>query len=183
MKFKNSLIFFYFAVAILIAKPAQGVVLFDSTSNPVFDYESINQNIIFNASFSTPDYPIELRDISLLWRRGVNENGLIRIDLLSDKNSTPGKVISELSFINSTELPIGKQVLAVSLRYKVLLNPETRYWIRIRASGSPGALAYSRHHGGYGVAGEFYLNMYGFHKNSETGPYLFKVNGNRFKPE
>ena len=180
MKFKNSLFILYFAVvAILIAKPAQGVVLFDSTSNPVFDYESINQNIIFNASFSTPNYSIELRDISLQWRRGVSENGLIRIDLLSDINSTPGDVISELSLINSRELPVGEQFLAVPLKNKVLLNPETRYWIRIRASDSPGALAYSRHYGGLGTAEEFYLNMFGFHKNSETGPYLFRVEGDR----
>lgn len=182
MKFKNNSKFFNLAVAALfLASSAQGDVLFDSTSNKIFDFESINQNIIFNASFSTPNYPIELKDVILLWRRNVNESGFIRVYLLSDKNATPGDVIGELSVINSKELPVGEQFLAVPLKNNYFLNSKTRYWIKIQASDSPGALAYARQHKGHGVVDELYLNMYGLHKNSDTGPYLFRINGDRSK--
>lgn len=180
MKFKDLLIFFsLLVVAFFITSPARGDVLFDSTSNNIFGYESINKNIIFNASFSTPNYPIALKDITLLWRRDANERGFIRVDLLGDKNATPGEVIGELSEINSNELPTGEQLLAVPIKNNYYLNPKTRYWIKIQASDSPGAFAYSRQHGGYGVANELYLNTFGLHKNADTGPYLFRVVGDR----
>ena len=182
MKFKSYIKNFYLASIILfVASSARAEVLFDSTSNPVFDYEAINQNIVFNASFTVPNYPMELKALTLLWQRGAQESGLIHIYILGDKNSTPGDVIEEISVINSKELPIGKQVLNVPLRNKIILNPQFRYWIKIQASDSPGALAYARQHGGYGVANEYYLNTYGLHKNSVTGPYLFRVDGDRLK--
>ena len=178
MKFKNYLINFYLVAAVLfLASSARGEVLFNSTSNPIFGYESINQHIIFNMSFSTPDYPIELSELTFMWRRGAAENGLIHIYLLSDKNSSPGEVMEGLSEINSSELPIGEQFLAVPIKNKIVLNSKARYWIKIQVSDSPGALAYARQHGGYGVANEFYLNSFGLHKNIQTGPYLFKVDG------
>lgn len=91
MKFKSYIKNFYLASIILfVASSARAEVLFDSTSNPVFDYEAINQNIVFNASFTVPNYPMELKALTLLWQRGAQESGLIHIYILGDKNSTPG---------------------------------------------------------------------------------------------
>ena len=178
----HSKIIYFLAITLCIATPIWGETLFDSTSNPVFDFENVDQNVAFNASFSTSSYPMVLRDITLLWRKGRNENGLIIVNLLNDNNASPGHVMENLGEVNAGELPIGEQSITIPAKNKIPLNSKTRYWIQIRVTKESGALAYARQHEGYGVINEYYLNSFGRHRNSETGPYLFKVVGDPLKP-
>ena len=178
----NSKIIYFLAILLGIATPSWGETLFDSTPNPVFDFEKVDQNVAFNASFSTPGYPIALRDISLLWRKGRDENGIILINLLSDIKASPGIFMEKLGEVNAGELPMGEQFISIPIKNKIPLNAKTRYWIQIRVTAESGALAYARQHQGYGVINEYYLNSFGRHRNSETGPYLFKVMGDPLKP-
>ncbi len=179
---KRSKIIYFLAFTLSIATPGWGETLFDSTSNPVFDFEKVDQNVAFNASFSTPSNPTVLRDITLLWRKGSNENGLILINLLNDNKSSPGHAMEKLGEVNAGELPIGEQFITIPIKSKIPLNAKTRYWIQIRVTAESGALAYARQHEGYGVVNEYYLNSFGRHQNRETGPYLFKVVGDPLKP-
>ena len=180
--YKHSKIIYFLAITLCIAMPSWGETLFDSTLNPVFDFENVDQNVAFNASFSTPSYPIVLRDITLVWRKGPNENGLILVNLVNDKNVSPGHLMEKLGEVNSGALPIGEQFITIPIKNKIPLNANTRYWIQIRVTAESGALAYARQHQGYGVIDEYYLNSFGRHQNSETGPYLFKVVGDPLKP-
>lgn len=179
---KNSKTIYFLAIILCIATSSFGEVLFDSTSNPVFDFENVDRNIAFNVSFSTPSYPLVLKDITLLWRKGRNEDGLILVNLVNDNNTSPGYVIEKLGVVNTRKLPIGEQFITIPIKSKIPLNAKTRYWIQIRVTAESGALAYARQHQGYGVINEYYLNSFGRHRNSETGPYLFKVMGDPLKP-
>jgi hypothetical protein len=156
---------------------ARADVLFDSSSDPVFDLDPVTDEVTLNASFSTNEHPIALKGVKLLWRRGQNENGLIRLNLLRDNNATPGPKLEMLAEIDSGALPTGDQWLTVPVKIEKTLDAKTRYWIQIKATAASGAMAYSRKHEGYGVQSEYYLNMYGLHRNSETGPYIFKIEG------
>ena len=169
-----------FVLALLIVSTVglvRAEVLFDSTSNSVFDTDAVTKGVILNASFSTKENPIILQKVSILLRRSNNENGLIRLNLLSDNRATPGALLEMLAEVDSRDLPIGDQLLTIPIKIQKPLNAKTRYWIQISATASSGAIAYSRKHNGYGVKSEYYLNMYGLHRNDETGPYIFKIEG------
>jgi hypothetical protein len=152
-------------------------MLFDSTLNPVFGWDAITDGITLKASFSTTDSPIVIKEVSLLWRRNQNENGVINLNLLSDDSDTPGSELERLAEIDSGALPMGDQLLTVAIKNEKILKAKTRYWIQISAAVASGAIAYSRQHTGYGVRSEFYVNMYGFHHNHVAGPYIFKIVG------
>jgi hypothetical protein len=173
--FLNGLIFTAFIVSGIGLLHAD--VLFDSSSDPVFDLDPVTAGVTLNASFSTKEYPIALKEVKLRWRRGQNENGLILLNLLNDNNATPGSKLAMLAEIDSGALPIGDQWLTIPINIKKVLNAHTRYWIQIQATGPSGAMAYSKDHQGYGVKSEYYLNMYGLHRNSVTGPYIFRIEG------
>jgi len=159
----------------------QANVLFDSSSNPVFDLDPVTDGVTLNASFSTGEFPIALKEVRLLWKRDQNENGLIHLNLLNDSNATPGSRLEILAEIDARELPAGDQWLTIPIKIKKVLNAKTRYWIQIKATAASGAMAYSREHQGYGVKSEYYLNGYGLHRNSETGPYILKIEGDSKK--
>lgn len=141
----------------------------------MFGVDPVGSGIALNASFSSPSWPIELTEIRLLWQRGADNKGVIDVFLLSDLNAKPGKRLYKLASANAESLPIGEQWLVLPLNLNTPLSPKTRYWIEVTASAPAGSLAYSRSHLGDGVAGEAYLNSYGLHQNSVTGPYIFKI--------
>ena len=167
-------------VAILILSRVSGVyadVLFDSTSNPVFNSDLVTKGVTLNASFSTNDRPVNLKELTLLWRRLKNEEGLISIHLLADNHAAPGMSLDMLAEVNAQTLPVGEQFLTIPIKIQKTLNANSRYWIQIRATDDSGSMTYSRKHEGFGVKSEYYLNMYGLHRNDETGPYIFKIEG------
>lgn len=167
----------YSALIIVGVECVNAEVLFDSSSNPVFDFDLVNNGVALNASFSTVDHPTNLNLVHLYWKRGANESGLINLNLLGDNKGVPGAQLEVLGEIDATSLPIGDQWIVFPIKPKKLLLAKTRYWIQVKSISTPGSMAYSREHHGYGVKSEYYLNMYGLHQNSETGPYLFKIEG------
>ncbi len=166
----------------LISAPIQAEVLFDSTANPIFDLDPVSTGVKLNASFLTGDRPIRLTNLTLRWRRDLAQTGSIHILLLDDKNMHPGSLLADLALVDARALPTSDQWLSIPIKNEQELTEKTRYWIEITATGPAGSMAYSREHGGQGVATESYLNMYGLHRNTETGPYIFKLVGIENRP-
>ena len=159
----------------LISVPLKAETLFDSTTNPIFGLDPVSDGIKIAASFSTGNGPVRLSNLTLRWRRDSAQTGDIRILLLNDNNGRPGSVLNNLALIDSRTLPTGDQWLSIPIKNEKALKEKNRYWIEITASGSAGFVAYSRERNGQGVATESYVNMYGLHRNTETGPYIFKL--------
>lgn len=93
----------------------------------------------------------------------------------NDNSGRPGSLRDNLALVDSRALPTSEQWLSIRLTNEKMLTRQTRYWIQVTATGPAGSMAYSREHSGQSVATESYLNMYGFHRNTETGPYIFKL--------
>lgn len=155
----------------------QADVLFDSSSNTVFNVDPVTDGVTLNASFSTGEHPIALKEVRLLWRKSQDEKGFILLGLLNDNKASPGSKLDMLAEIDSGNLPVGDQWLTIPIKLEKVLSAKTRYWIQIKATAASGAMAYSREQNGYGVKSEYYLNPYGFHRNAVTGPYIFKIEG------
>ena len=161
--------------AFLISLPIQAEVLFDSTANPIFGLDPVSDGVKLNASFLTGDQPVRLSHLTLRWHRDLEQIAAIRILLLNDNSGRPGSLRDNLALVDSRALPTSEQWLSIRLTNEKTLTRQTRYWIQVTATGPAGSMAYSREHSGQGVATESYLNMYGFHRNTETGPYIFKL--------
>jgi hypothetical protein len=115
--------------------------------------------------------------LTVRWQKDSNLSGNIHILLLEDKNEYPGSVLDNLATVDAHTLALGEQWLTVPFKNTKELSANTRYWIEISATGDPGSIAYSREKVGHGIATESYLNRYGLHRNTETGPYIFKLEG------
>jgi len=161
----------------LISVPLHAEVLFDSTDNPIFDLDTVNADVKLKASFTTNESQLRLSSLTLRWRKNLGQKGIIRILLLDNKNELPGVALEDLATVDADTLTVGDQWLTIPLKNAEGLKKNTRYWIEIAATGESGAMAYSRQHHGVGVQSESYLNNYGLHRNTETGPYIFKLEG------
>ncbi len=170
------------SLILLISAPASAEVLFDSTANPTFELDTVNASVRLRASFTTNERPLHLSVLTLRWKRNLGQDGSIRIFLLDNKDGLPGAVLDDLATLDARGLTAGDQWLAIPLKNAHELKKNTRYWIEITSTGETGSMAYSRQHHGQGVEAESYLNMYGLHRNTETGPYIFKLEGTQTRP-
>jgi hypothetical protein len=182
MKIPTQILTILFASFVfLISAPLHAEVLFDSTNNPIFDLDTVNADAKLKASFTTNENPLRLSSLTLRWRKNPGQKGIVRILLLENQNGLPGLVLEDLASVDADTLTVGDQWLTIPLKNAEDLKNNTRYWLDITATGESGAMAYSREHHGQGVEAESYLNNYGLHRNTETGPYIFKLEGIRSK--
>ena len=158
---------------------AYSETLFDSTSNPVFDYDSVTDGVVIQSSFSTLSDPVELTKLTLKWVRKADDRGVVLVTLLADNSGFPGATIEIMSLFDVNAYPVTQSWLILPINKLNPLLARTRYWIEIRASSAAGAIAYSRQHKGVGVIGEAYKNMYGLNQNVKTGPYILRLEANR----
>ncbi len=183
MKISASILSILFTILVLlISAPLHAEVLFDSTDNPIFDLDTVNADVKLKASFTTNESQIRLSSLTLRWRKNLGQKGIIQIILLDNKNGLPGAILDNLASVDADRLTVGDQWLTIPLKNAKELKKNTRYWIEITSTGESGSVAYSREHRGLGVEAESYLNNYGLHRNTETGPYIFKLEGVRSKP-
>jgi hypothetical protein len=174
MKFKHALLAAFF---VLLSTALEAAVLFDSTANPIFDFDVVTSSPSIHASFSTGDQQNQLTELKLLWRRDNIAAGTVDISIREDEQRQPGNRLDTLASVDLGLLPAGQQWLVIQLKGATPLPANTRYWLDITATGAAGSLAYSRKHEGQGVTAEYYKNAYGLHANTATGPYIFRLEG------
>jgi hypothetical protein len=183
MKTHNLIISTLFAgLVFLFSIPIQAKILFDSTTNSIFDLDPVSEETKINASFTTHNKPIRLSFLTLFWHRNEEHTGVIHIYLLEDNNGYPGAVLDSLVSVDTRTLALGDQWLAIPLTNTKELSAKTRYWIQITAAGASGFFAFSREKFGDGVLNEFYMNKYGLRSNAVSGPYLLKLEGDENFP-
>ncbi|MFZ4708960.1 MAG: choice-of-anchor R domain-containing protein [Zwartia sp.] len=180
MNFRRTVLraaFFFFVSTVLNAE-----VLFDSTVNPIFAFDVVSSSPSIHASFSTGAQPTQLTELKLLWRREKMAAGTVDISIHEDQQSQPGHKLETVASADVGLLPVGQQWLVIQIKGTKALSANTRYWLEITATGAAGSIAYSRKHKGSGALTEFYKNAYGLRANSETGPYIFRLEGAPSKP-
>ena len=178
MKINNIIVTTLFAgLVFLVSIPIQARVLFDSTSNSIFSLDPVSTEFKVSASFITHEQPIHLTILTVRWRKDIEQTGDIHILLLGDKNGYPGSVLDSLASVETRALALGDQWLTIPIQNTTALKAQTRYWIAITATDAAGFVAYSREKVGKGIATESYLNNFGLHRNADTGPYIFKLEG------
>jgi hypothetical protein len=166
------LAFFFFASTALEAG-----VLFDSTANPIFDFDVVTSSPSIHASFSTGDQQTQLTELKLLWHRDNIAPGTVVISIREDQQRQPGNKLETSVSADLGLSPAGQQWLVIQLKGTTPLSANTRYWLDMTATGAAGSFAYSRKHEGQGVTAEYYKNAYGLHANTATGPYIFRLEG------
>lgn len=164
------------AATLLTAVADNAVVLFDSTADPGYGFDTISNTVRLTASFSTPGVPVALTDVKLLLRKSAPGSGAINVALLSDGQAAPGPLLENIGRIETGGLSPDARLVEIRAVSPRVLAANTRYWIDVSGSGNAGEWAYSRSHNGSGIASEFYKNGFGLHADMETGPYIMRVN-------
>lgn len=170
-------VFFFF-----VSTALEAGVLFDSTVNPIFAFDVVSSSPSIHASFSTGAQQTQLTELKLLWRRDKMAAGTVDISIREDQQSQPGHKLETLASADIGLSPMGQQWLVIQIKGTKALSANTRYWLEITATGAAGSIAYSRKHEGLGVLTEYYKNAYGLRANTETGPYIFRLEGAAIQP-
>jgi hypothetical protein len=164
------------ATTLLTAASDNAVVLFDSTADPGYGFDTISNAVPLNASFSTPGVSVALTDVKLLLRKSLPGSGTINVALLSDSQAAPGPLLENIGRVESSGLSSDARLVEIRVVSPRVLSANTRYWIDVSGAGNAGEWAYSHSHNGSGITSEFYKNGFGLHADMETGPYIMRVN-------
>jgi hypothetical protein len=164
------------AATLLTAVSDNAVILFDSTPDPAYGFDTISDAVPLNASFSTGGGSVELTQVKLMLRKSAPGSGAVSISLLSDSQKSPGPLLEKnIGAAESGAPSPDAQLVDIRVVSSRVLSANTRYWIEVSGSGNAGEWAYSRTRNGSGIASEFYKNSFGLHADMETGPYIMQV--------
>jgi hypothetical protein len=81
----------------LLSTELEAAVLFDSTANPIFDFDVVTSSPSIHASFSTDDQQTQLTELKLLWRRDNIAAGTVDISIREDEQRQPGNKLDTLA--------------------------------------------------------------------------------------
>ena len=176
---KHSWLILYVA---LVSLPAFGAesVFFDSTADPIADFDLIGKFGPLAFSFTTGATDSTLADVKVnLWGTGGG-TGSVTVALYSNNPTgpQPASSLASIGTVNDTTIPAGNLLVDLPVSAMVPLTANTRYWIVLStANNSVLGLNWSDTNSGTGVAAEFNIYDGKTYANS-TGPFLGYVAAN-----